>query len=143
MSEEVGTEVAHRGLAARAKMGPQQRLPELLHSAVAVEDVPTQTTRVGAADQAVAQVRITQAEARLRVVGLLYLDFRISVTPAAQEIKEIPTVVAVVVEQEALGLTEQMSRLVMAVQDTFCHQTLVADTLQVVVVVEMASLVIQ
>jgi hypothetical protein len=36
-----------------------------------------------------------------------------------------------------------MSRLVMAVQDTFCHQTLVADTLRVVVVVEMASLVIQ
>jgi hypothetical protein len=82
-------------------------------------------------------------EAHLLVVVQLFPDSLIFVTPAALEIEAVPIVVAVAAEQEALGLTEQMSHLEMVVQDICCHQNLEAGTLRVVVVVEMVSLIIR
>jgi hypothetical protein len=89
------------------------------------------------------QVNFLPEEAHLLIVVQLSPDSLISVTTAAQVIVVIPTVVAVAVGQEALALTEQMSRQEMAVQVTCCQQNSVEDTLRVVVAVEMASPIIQ
>jgi len=128
---------------AQAKMVPRQRLAELSRLAVEVADVPTRITMDAAVVPEAVQVSFLPGEVHLRIAVQLYLDFRIFATPAAQEIEVIPTVVAVAAEQEALELTEQMSRLEMAVQVTCCQQNSVEDTLRVVVAVEMASPIIQ
>jgi hypothetical protein len=128
---------------AQAKMVPQQRLAELWRLAVEVADVQTRIMMDAVVVPEAVQVNFLPEEAHLLIVVQLSPDSLISVTTAAQVIVVIPTVVAVAVGQEALALTEQMSRQEMAVQVTCCQQNSVEDTLRVVVAVEMASPIIQ